>query len=125
LTHHDFRRIALSFADTSENAHMGHPDFRFQNRIFATIHTDPQHAMVKLTPTQQHTFVHDHPHIFAPESGAWGRSGSTRVTLSSANEEIVGDALTLAWQNAKTDHAARGPKRSPARSRPSTARQKH
>ncbi len=90
---------------------MGHPDFRVQNRIFATIHPDPRHGMVKLTLEQQQAFVRDFPNIFAPENGAWGRAGCTRVTFSSANEEIVGEVMTLAWQNVKTDHAARGAKK--------------
>jgi hypothetical protein len=35
-----------------------------------------------------------------PEAGAWGRAGSTRVQLASVDEEALGEALTLAWQNA-------------------------
>jgi hypothetical protein len=116
LNHNDFRRIALALSDAVEASHMGHPDFRLQNRIFATIHPDPKHGMVKLTPQQQQTFVGDFPDIFAPENGAWGRAGCTRVTFSSANEEIVGEVMTLAWQNVKADHAARGAKRAPGRS---------
>jgi hypothetical protein len=116
LNHDDFRRIALALSDVIESAHMGHPDFRVQNRIFATIHPDPRHGMVKLTLEQQQAFVRDFPNIFAPENGAWGRAGCTRVTFSSANEEIVGEVITLAWQNVKTDHAARGPKKGPSKS---------
>ena len=111
MNHDDFRRIALALSDVIESAHMGHPDFRVHNRIFATIHHDPKHGMVKLTLEQQQNFVRDFPDIFAPESGAWGRAGSTRVMFSSASEEIVGEVMTLAWQNVKTDHAARGPKK--------------
>jgi hypothetical protein len=46
LTHNDFRRIALALSEAVEGAHMGHPDFRVQNRIFATIHTDPRSTRV-------------------------------------------------------------------------------
>ena len=113
MNQHDFRRIALALSDAVEGAHMGHPDFRVKNRIFATIHTDPQHGMVKLTPAQQQAFVRDFPKIFVPESGAWGRSGSTRVMFAEANEEVVGEVMTLAWKNVLEDHAARGPKRNP------------
>jgi hypothetical protein len=55
--------------------------------------------MVKLTPEQQRGFVADHPETFTPESGAWGRAGCTRVHLKSVHEEVLGEALTLAWQN--------------------------
>jgi len=45
---------------------------------------------------------------FAPESGAWGRQGSTRVTLADVNEEILGEALTVARRNAVEKTASRG-----------------
>src|SRR5229473_8576057 len=96
----DFRRIALAMEGAIESAHMGHPDFRANGRIFATLHHDRQTGMVKLTPDQQQTFLRDHPRAFAPEAGAWGRAGSTRVRLASVDEDTLGEAMTLAWQNA-------------------------
>jgi len=30
--------------------------------------------------------------------GAWGRGGSTLVNLAAANEDTVGEALTIAWK---------------------------
>ena len=78
---------------------MGHPDFRANDRIFATLHGDGRFGMVKLTPEQQRQFVRDHPTAFAPESGAWGRQGCTRVTLRAVDEETLGEAMTLAWRN--------------------------
>jgi hypothetical protein len=94
-----FRRIALGMKDAVEGAHMGHPDFRVNGRIFATIHPDPAYGMVKLTPEQQQEFIRDHPAVFAPENGAWGRAGCTRVRIDAADEELLGAALTLARQN--------------------------
>jgi hypothetical protein len=96
----DFRRIALGMEGAVEAAHMGHPDFRVNNRIFATLHHDPEFGMVALTPDQQEQFIRAHPDAFALESGAWGRGGSTRVRLASVDEETLGEAVTLAWQNA-------------------------
>ena len=96
----DFRRIALGMEGAVEGAHMGHPDFRVNNRIFATLHHDPAFAMVALTPDQQEQFTSAHPDAFAPEAGAWGRAGSTRVRLAAVHEETLGEAVTLAWQNA-------------------------
>ena len=95
----DFRRIVLGMEGAVEGAHMGHPDFRVNNRIFATLHHDREFGMVKLTPDQQEQFSRAHPDTFAPESGAWGRAGSTRVRLASVDEETLGEAVTLAWQN--------------------------
>ena len=95
----DFRRIALGMEGAVEGAHMGHPDFRVNNRIFATLHDDRAFGMVKLTADQQEQFISAHPDAFAPESGAWGRAGCTRVRLASVHEETLGEAVTLAWQN--------------------------
>jgi hypothetical protein len=48
-----FRRIVLGMDGAVESAHMGHPDFRVSNRIFATLHHDSDFAMVVLTPDHQ------------------------------------------------------------------------
>jgi hypothetical protein len=105
----DFRRIALGLLGAVEGAHMGHPDFRVGGKIFATLHADDVHGMVKLTPDQQQRLVEEHPAAFTFESGAWGRQGCTRVRLEAVDEETLGAALTMAWR----DHA-----RSPRSGRP-------
>jgi hypothetical protein len=99
MTSKGFRRMALGMTGASEGAHMGHPDFRVENKIFATLHAGDLHGMVKLTPDQQQTFVSEHPKAFEPENGAWGRQGCTKVLLSAVDEETLGEAMTLAWQN--------------------------
>lgn len=91
--------MALALNDTVESAHMGHPDFRVNGRIFATLHEDMKFGMVNLTPDQQQEFM-SRDSAFTPENGAWGRQGSTRVTLAHVDEEILGEALTLARRNA-------------------------
>jgi len=99
MTESDFRRIALGMTGAVESAHMGHPDFRRDGRIFATLHHDRAWGMVKLTPEQQRAFMRDEPNAFKPESGAWGRQGCTAVRLEAVDEDVLGEALTLAWQN--------------------------
>ena len=99
LSPEDFRRIALGMEDAIESAHMGHPDFRVNGRIFATLHPDHLWGMVKLTPDQQQKFVRENPAMFAPENGAWGRQGCTSVRFDSTDEDTLGEAMTLAWQN--------------------------
>ena len=111
MTENRFRRIALALAGAIEGAHMGHPDFRVNGRIFATLHGNRKTGMVNLTPEQQQEFVRTAPAMFAPESGAWGRQGCTRVTLSAANEETLGEAMTLAWQNTARAAASKRAKR--------------
>ena len=115
LTADDFRRIALGMKDAVESAHMGHPDFHVNGRIFATLHADMEWGMVKLLPAEQQTFLSEHPRVFKPESGAWGREGCTAVRLDAVDEETLGEALTLAWRNAAATPSPR--KRSASRGR--------
>jgi hypothetical protein len=110
----DFRRMALALEGVIESAHMGHPDFRINNRIFATLHAGDEFGMVKLTPEQQREFIDRHPDVFTPEAGAWGRAGCTRVRMESALEEALGEALTLAWQNSGKKGEAKRSKRQPS-----------
>ena len=78
---------------------MGHADFRAHGRIFATLNAEETFGVVMLTPEQQQLFVSHHPAMFSPGPGAWGRAGSTRIQLDAADEDAVGEAVTLAWQN--------------------------
>ena len=115
MTAGDFRRIALGLEDAIEGAHMGHPDFRTNGRIFATLRADERHGMVALTPGQQQEVLRDHPAAFAPESGAWGRQGCTAVRLDAVDEDTLGEAMTLAWRNAAARKPPRGKPRRAAR----------
>ena len=99
MTSQDFRRLALSFPETSEKAHMEHPDFRVAGKIFATLrYPEDGWAMVKLTPLEQELFMKSHPTVFAPCTGAWGRRGATSVRLKSARLPTLRRALEAAWR---------------------------
>ena len=100
VTSRDFRKIALSLPETEERAHMDHPDFRVAGKIFATLgYPDKSRGMVKLSPEEQHYFSKDHPEVFIPVKGAWGRRGATSVILKSAKREILRRAIHAAWRN--------------------------
>ena len=113
MTHDDFRRIALGMKDAVEGAHMGHPDFRVGNRIFATLHADNEWGMVNLTPEQQQRFMEEAPKAFVPEKGAWGLQGCTAVRLDTVEEDLLGEAMTLAWRNRVEKSAATGSRTKP------------
>ena len=99
MTADDFRRMALSFPETSESAHMDHPDFRVAGKIFATLgYPDDAWGMVKLTPVDQQLVVAAAPEVFVPAKGAWGRRGATCVHLKKAKASAVRDAMAAAWR---------------------------
>jgi hypothetical protein len=99
MTPNQFRKIALGMDGAVEASHMDHPDFRAANgRIFATLNEDETRGMAGLTPEQQADLMARAPETFVPAAGAWGRGGSTMIVLKGADAEIVGEAVTLAWQ---------------------------
>lgn len=100
MTDDDFRDIVLALEGACEGAHMGHPDFRVNNRIFASLRADGSLAMVKLSPEQQAVVLRDHAAMFTPSPGAWGRQGCTDVVLAKATTRPVRAATLLAWQGA-------------------------
>ena len=101
LTAEQFRGIVLKMDGAIEGAHMGHPDFRANGKIFATLYPGGESGMVKLTPEQQQEFMRRDSVAFVPATGAWGRQGCTTVKLAAMDEDMLGEAVTLAWQNTK------------------------
>lgn len=99
MTSNEFRKLALSFPECEERAHMNHPDFRVAGKIFATLgYANTDRAMVKVTPVEQEMLVNAEPSVFSPEAGAWGRQGCTRVSLKTAKITTIRRALAAAWQ---------------------------
>jgi hypothetical protein len=99
MTAGDFRRLALALPEATEAAHMGHPDFRVRNKIFATLWPEEERGVVMLTPEQQKVVVELKPAVFTPVPGGWGRRGSTPVSLRAADEMSLTSVLLMAWRN--------------------------
>jgi hypothetical protein len=98
MTPSDFRRLALSFPEATEQSHMDHPDFRVAGKIFATLgYPEQGWAMVKLTPIEQEIFMKAQRSVFSPCAGAWGRRGATSIRLKAARKPTVRRALQAAW----------------------------
>ncbi len=100
VTPSEFRRIALSFPEAVESAHMDHPDFRVGGKVFATLgYPEKGYGMVKLPPKEQVFFIEAEPDVFAPAKGAWGLRGATTVRLRAAKKTSLRRALAAAWRN--------------------------
>lgn len=63
--------------------------------------------MVELTPGEQRQFMRDHPKVFEPSSGAWGRQGCTDVRLAAADRATIRAAMVLAWENVAAKRPAK------------------
>jgi hypothetical protein len=98
MTLDEARRLALALPEAVESAHMGHPDFRVRNKIFASL-PEASRVVVKLTPEQQEIMVGAEAEMFAPVKGGWGRQGWTSVILVAADATTMRSALVTAWKN--------------------------
>jgi hypothetical protein len=92
--------MALGLPEATEGAHMGHPDFRVRNKVFASLGS-PNEAwgMVKLTPEQQRLVRDVEPGAFKPANGAWGRRGYTLVRLAGVERATLKCVIVMAWVN--------------------------
>jgi hypothetical protein len=92
-----YRRLALALPGAVESSHMGAPDFRINDRIFATLAYGAKGlGTLKITPEQQAEFLADAPEYFSPAPGGWGRMGMTLVRID-APEGVLSGALSTAF----------------------------
>lgn len=96
-----FRRMVLALDGASEGAHMGHADFRVAGRVFASLDRDERVGSMHLPPDDQQRWLDACPDVFTPASGAWGRQGWTKVSLAAAEDEAVGEAVSVAIRHAR------------------------
>lgn len=111
----DFRRLLLALPDTQEGAHMGHPDFRMNGRVFASLDAAEVRGMLHVTPERQRALAAEDP-AFVPANGAWGRQGCTMVQLADTTLPRLRAAITAAWQRALEAGAAKAKPRARPRS---------
>jgi hypothetical protein len=118
-----FRRLALALPEAVESSHMGHPDFRLNDRIFATLSAEERGlGTLKLTVEQQQSFITEMPDIFEPVHGGWGRMGMTFVDLRQVDEATLHGALATAYNNLKSKQANKKTARTAKRASPSSTR---
>jgi hypothetical protein len=92
------RQMALSLPGSSEQDHHGRPSFRANNRIYATLWEPQNRMMVKLSPIDQSVFHSFDPTIFYPVPNKWGLGGATFVELSKVRQDMLEDAINIAWR---------------------------
>lgn len=94
-----FEELALTLSDTAMSPHFDRRAFKKNKKIFASLHPETLAAMVKLTPEQQSVYLQMPGDIFAPASGAWGKTGYTVFNLKKVNTTLAKELLQLAWEN--------------------------
>jgi hypothetical protein len=97
ITDQDVRRIALSLPGAEEKSHVGRPDFRINNRIFATLRRSHGCAVVKLSVADQSALVAMNPETFAVNS--WSHPGWTNISMKHITRREFRNVVQAAWRN--------------------------
>ncbi len=91
------RQIALAFAETDEAPHQNVTCFRVKKKIFVTLNEPNRRACLRFSENDQYAFCSFTDSPFYPVPNKWGKQGWTLVDLEKADEEIIRDALTMAY----------------------------
>ncbi len=95
----EFRKLAMSFPDATEEPHFEKTSFRIKKKIFATFDEKNNRAVIKLNEIDQSVFCSSSEKIFYEVPNKWGKQGWTIVELSRARPEMFEDALIRSYEN--------------------------
>ena len=98
ITIENFRKLALSFPNATEEPHFEKTSFRVKKKIFATFDEKKNHAVLKLNEIDQSVFCASSEKIFYPIPNKWGKQGWTIVELSRVRPEMFEDALIRSYE---------------------------
>jgi hypothetical protein len=114
VTQADARAMALALPEAHESSHMGTPDFRVRNKIFATVPpATPGRVVLKMTPANLDALVRRDPATFQDVwGGRWVGVELARMTREEL-QELMADAWQLAAPKSlvKAKARARAPSR--------------
>src|SRR5258708_13723461 len=91
------RELAAQLSGTQESAHHGHPDFRVNKKIFATLSAAEDHAALRLTQPEARELSAARPTVFRLVSDrdpiAW-----VSVHLAEIDPDQFSDLPSEPWQ---------------------------
>jgi len=93
----EFKTLALSFPEVTEQPHFEKTSFRIRKKIFATISEETNLACIKLSPIDQSVFCAFDKTIIYPVNNKWGKQGWTWVELKKIKKNMLKDILKTAY----------------------------
>ncbi len=94
-----FKHLALSFPDTVELPHFEKTSFRVGKKIFATLSTETNMAVIKLSEIDQSVFCAFDKEVIYPVENKWGKQGWTVINLQKVRKDMLRDALSTAYHD--------------------------
>lgn len=92
-----FRKMALSFPETTEEPHFEKTSFQVKKKIFATYDELKKRACIKLSEIDQNIFSAIDKTIIFPVNNKWGKQGWTIIEMTKVKKQLFIDALTSAY----------------------------
>jgi predicted DNA-binding protein (MmcQ/YjbR family) len=89
--------MALSFAEAIEQPHFHKNSFRVRKKIFVTLDSEKQTAVLKLNPQDQSVFEDISHGAITPVNGSWGLKGWTEVDLTKIDEKLLKTAMKSSY----------------------------
>ncbi len=108
VTPDNFRKVALSFPETTEAPHFDRSAFRTPRRIFATMQAEKSLANLKFSIIDQDVFCRINPEMIYPIPNKWGLQGWTQINLKKISGKLLRDALETAYREAMPEKPAQG-----------------
>lgn len=93
-----FRKLALSLANTEEHGHFDKKSFRIRKKIFATYDAKADRACLKLSVKDQEAFISSDRSIIYPVPNKWGQQGWTLVELTKVKSDLLKELLRVAYE---------------------------
>ncbi|MGE0635089.1 MAG: MmcQ/YjbR family DNA-binding protein [Bacteroidia bacterium] len=100
VTVSEFRKLALSFSDVTEQPHFERTSFRANKKIVATLDEKQQIVCLMLDEIQQSVFCAFDASVIYPVPNKWGKQGATYVELKLVRKDMLRDAFTEAYKKA-------------------------
>lgn len=97
VTLETFRKLALSFPETTEEPHFEKTSFRVKKKIFATYDHANNKACLRLSEIDQDVFSRTNTSSVYPVENKWGKQGWTLIELKKVRKDVFTDALTSAY----------------------------
>jgi predicted DNA-binding protein (MmcQ/YjbR family) len=92
-----FRKLALSFPETTEEPHFEKTSFRVKKKIFATYDDVNKRAFIKLSEIDPNVFSSTDKTVIFPVGNKWGKQGWTLIEMKKIHKDLFIDALTTAY----------------------------
>ncbi|WP_374949271.1 MmcQ/YjbR family DNA-binding protein [Mucilaginibacter sp.] len=93
-----FRQIAASLPEVTEEPHFEKTSFRVNKKIFATMLEGSNIGTVMLTPADQDVFCTFDKQTIYPVPNKWGQGGATHINLALIQVEMLREILKAAYR---------------------------